>query len=156
APHLPELRRQHPHLRINLVCGMTPADVMHLQAEVALQFDRPTAKDLKVAKLCRLHFMPFATQSYLDQHGRPDTIDDLARHQIVIQSSAQTTPVEQTPPAVQTALRANPPVLQTNASSALFMGVMSGLGIAMLPTYGMALNLPIVPLDIGFQTHHDL
>src|SRR5262249_25606988 len=54
VPHLLDLQRQRPSLRVNLLCGMSPADIVRLEAEIAIQFSIPTAKDLKVVKLCCL------------------------------------------------------------------------------------------------------
>ena len=50
---------------------MKSADVLRLEADVAIQIMRPTAPDLRMIKLGRLHFMFFASQSYIETFGKP-------------------------------------------------------------------------------------
>ena len=43
---------------IDVNCAMKSADVLRLEADVAIQITRPTALDLRLVKLGRLHFFP--------------------------------------------------------------------------------------------------
>jgi len=90
------------------------------------------------------------------EHGAPASIADLYEHRILYQSSAHMIPLDQTPASIQQLLHTNRPLLQATASSTIFNAVISGLGVAMLPTYAATLGLPIVPVDIGYHTQHDL
>ncbi len=90
APRLVEFQRANPKLVVNLNCAMRSADVLRLEADVAIQITRPTAPDLRLLKLGRLHFLPFAAQSYLDTFGTPKTAGDLVHHRILAQADDST------------------------------------------------------------------
>jgi len=156
VPHLVEYRSLHPNLTVNLFCAMSPVDVFRVEADVAIQFRRPLAKDLKIVKVGRLHSMPFASKSYVAAHGIPKTAADLQNHQIVYQTGDQVTHPRDTPAAIQAALHKGRGVMRTNASSALYEAVINGVGIGMLPTYANAVGNTLTPLDIGYRTQHDI
>ena len=50
APRLVEFQRANPNLIIDLNCAMKSADVLRLEADVAIQITRPTAPDLRLVK----------------------------------------------------------------------------------------------------------
>ena len=72
APRLVEFQRTHPKLLVDLNCAMRSADVLRLEADAAVQLTKPTAPDLKVVKLGRLHSMPFAAPSVYRDVWRPE------------------------------------------------------------------------------------
>jgi DNA-binding transcriptional LysR family regulator len=156
VPRLPELRQLHPHIEVTLLCTMPPANVLKLEADLAVQFERPRAKDQKLVKLCRVHFMPFASREYASRRGLPKTITELAAHDIVYQSAEQAVKIEQMPAPLQAVFRNKRPVLTANTSSSVYAAVVGGLGIGMLPTYTQTLREPMIPIDIGLRTQHDL
>jgi DNA-binding transcriptional LysR family regulator len=82
-PHLAEFQRANPKLTMNLRCAQKPADLHRLEADISVQLQRPTEPDLKIVKLGRLHLMFFAAQSYLETHGYPASVSDIARHRLV-------------------------------------------------------------------------
>ena len=60
-PRLIEFQRGHPYLTIDLRCGMENADVLRMEADMAIQLERPTSPNLKLVKLGRLHIYPFVS-----------------------------------------------------------------------------------------------
>src|ERR1700761_1853876 len=86
APWLVEFQRANPKLLVDLHCAMKSADVLRLEADVSIQITRPTAPDLRMIKLGRLHFMCFASPSYIETFGMPKTAADLVNHRILVQS----------------------------------------------------------------------
>lgn len=60
APRLRDFHRANPGLLLNMTCAMKSADVMRMEADVAVRLDRPQSSDLKISKLGRLHLMFFA------------------------------------------------------------------------------------------------
>src|ERR1700741_2136750 len=65
-----------------------PAAVLRMEAEVAIQLDRPTSPDVKVVRLGRIHSMAAAAPSYLALYGTPKTIEDLRKHRLAMQFAA--------------------------------------------------------------------
>ncbi len=150
-PRLVEFQRQFPFLIIDMRCAMESADVLRMEADIAVQFERPTAPDLIVTKLGRLHVYPFASRGYEKIYGLPTSIEEMKRHRLVDQAAPQLDSgawarllgLEDVEGIVS---------LRTNASSALLYAIEKGAGIGALPTYAPALGAPVVPVDIGI--HH--
>jgi DNA-binding transcriptional LysR family regulator len=156
APRLVEFQRANPNLVVDLNCAMRSADVLRLEADVAIQITRPTAPDLRLVKLGRLHFLPFAAPSYLETFGCPKTIADLVRHRILVQSDDNIQwrdLYDRLFPGISpTAIVA----LRTNVSSAHYWSIAKGAGIGLLPTYAQWIGAPIVPLDLGIHETVDI
>ena len=90
GPRLVEFQRAYPQLSVDLMCAMRSADVLRLEADVAIQLERPTSPDVKVVRLGRIHSMPAASPSYLAIYGTPKTITDLFKHRLAMQFADQT------------------------------------------------------------------
>ncbi|MDE1939156.1 MAG: LysR family transcriptional regulator [Alphaproteobacteria bacterium] len=156
APHLVEFQRANPKLLLDVNCAMHSADVLRLEADISVQLTRPTAKELRVVKLGRLHLIPFASQSYLDTYGVPNDIAEYGNHRIVVQSDEQAL-WEQLYNRVFPGVRPEGFVtLRTNVSSAHYWSIVKGAGIGMLPTYVHAIGAPIVPVDLGLHVPIDI
>jgi DNA-binding transcriptional LysR family regulator len=148
APRLIEFQRAFPKLMIEMDCSMVPSDILRLEADVGVQIVRPKDKDLKIVRLGRLHAMPFASAAYVDTYGKPKTVDEFARHRIVMQKSPNI-PSE----TVFRTLFPGAPiesliVFQSNVSSAHYWSIAKGAGIGILPTYANAMGAPVIPIDI--------
>lgn len=146
VPKLVEFQRANPKLTINLRCGQKPPDLLRLEADVSVQLQRPKEADLKVVKLGRLHFMLFAAKSYLDAHGHPRTVPDLAEHRFVVMADEMRQWEEEYSKALPGISPAKQIVLRNNVSSAHFSAILNGAGIGALPTYVQALGANLVPL----------
>jgi DNA-binding transcriptional LysR family regulator len=156
APRLVEFQRANPNLLIDVNCAMKSADVLRLEADVAVQITRPTAPDLRIVKIGRLHFLPFAAPNYLETFGTPKTARDLIHHRILVQSDDNVQWRELYdrlfPGIAPTSLVA----LRTNVSSAHYWSIAKGAGIGLLPTYAQWIGAEIVPLDLGIHETVDI
>jgi DNA-binding transcriptional LysR family regulator len=141
--------RKFPRLLIDLCCAMKSADVLRLEADVAVQLIKPSAPDLKVVKLGRLHVMPFAGQSYVETFGIPRTREEFLKHRLVLQVADQTQTTETFerlfPGVVQQGLVA----MRTNTSSAHIGAISQGVGIGWAPTYVQANGGRMIPVDVA-------
>lgn len=147
APRLVEFQRANPRLTIDLRCAMESADVLRLEADVAIQLTRPTSPDLRVVKLGRMHLLPYAARNYEQTYGLPAAPDELARHRIVVQASGQTIRLEDYSQAVPGFPSTIPITLKVNVSSAYYWAIAKGAGIGLLPTYASAIGAQVVPVD---------
>src|ERR1700759_3710903 len=90
APRLVEFQQSFPRIAIDLHCAMRSADVSRHEADIAIHLSRPTALDVKVVRLGRMHLMCFASQKYIDAYGAPKTLEELIKHhRIVVQVTEQ-------------------------------------------------------------------
>jgi DNA-binding transcriptional LysR family regulator len=126
-----------------------------MEADVAVQLEKPERPDVKSVRLGRLHIYPFASRQYIQTYGLPTSLEDISKHRIVHQKGAQ---VQED--ATQRLL--NLPsiegivALRTNASIAHACAVELGMGIGGLGTYVGALGTDLVPVDIGVRHHVDI
>jgi DNA-binding transcriptional LysR family regulator len=156
APRLVEFQRAYPGLLVDLKCEMRSADVLRLEADVAVQLEKPDKPDLKRLKIGRLHIMPFVSPSYVDIYGMPKDEHDIRQnHRIVIQDAEQTKGKEMYDKYAgreQLGFVA----MRNNVSTAHLWSIAKGAGIGWLPTYVPALGDPLIPLDIGFKFELDI
>lgn len=156
APKLVEFQRANPKLLVDVNCAMKSADVLRLEADVAIQLTRPTAPDLRVLKLGRLHFMLFASPSYLETFGRPKSTLELINHRILVQSDDNVQWRELYDRIFPGIPAADLVALRTNVSSAHYWSIAKGAGIGILPTYAHWLGVKLVPLDLGVHETLDI
>src|SRR5229473_1612113 len=156
APRLVEFQRVYPGLLVDLKCEMRSADVLRLEADVAVQLEEPDNPNLKRVKIGRLHVMPFVSPSYVEIYGMPKDEDDIRQnHRIVIQNADQPPP-HNTPPnhAARQPLRFVG--MRNNVSSAHVWAISKGAGIGWLTTYVPAVGGPLIPLDINIKFQFDI
>jgi DNA-binding transcriptional LysR family regulator len=156
APRLVEFQRANPQLVVDLSCAMRSADVLRLEAEAAVQLTKPTAPDLKLVRLGRIHSMPCAAPSYIATYGMPKSADDLRKHRLALQFAEQTSTQElydqHYPDMPQNGFVA----FRTNNSSALLWAILKGAGVGWSPTYMHAMGPKMIPLDIGMIFSFDI
>lgn len=156
APRLVEFQQANPNLLVDVHCAMKSADVLRMEADMAIQITRPTTPDLKIVKLGRLHFICFASPDYIETFGMPENAADLVNHRILVQA-------DDNPqwPALYDRLFPGIPAdelvtLRTNVSSAHYWSIAKGGGIGVLPTYTSCIGAPLVPLDLGIYETVDI
>ena len=156
APRLVDFQRAHPSLLIDMRCAMAPADILRLEADIAIQIVRPEAKDLRLVKLGRLHAMPFASKEYVATYGSPRTQEEMHRHRIVLQCSDQVTSEENFKLLFQNRPQQGIVTVRSNVSSAHLWAIAHGAGIGWLPTYAHHLTGNLVPIDLPFIVPQDI
>jgi len=156
APRLVEFQRAYPGLLVDLKCEMRSADVLRLEADVAVQLQEPENPDLKRIKIGRLHIMPFVSPSYVDIYGMPKDEDDIRQnHRIVLQDADQTKGKELYDKYAHRE-QIGFVAMRNNVSTAHLWSIAKGAGIGWLPTYVPALGDPLIPLDIGYKFELDI
>lgn len=83
APRLPQLVERHPGLTVELVPVPRAFSLSRREADIAVTLERPREGRLVARKLTDYRLGLYASQSYLDRHGTPQTAADLARHRLV-------------------------------------------------------------------------
>ncbi|MCW5696467.1 MAG: LysR family transcriptional regulator [Bauldia sp.] len=154
-PRLAEFTRANPYTVVDLRCTMAFSDVIRLETDVAVQLSRPTNPDLIAARLGRLHVVPYASKKYTSIYGTPTSKEEMAKHRIIEQVAPQVS--ESALPALLGLDSVEGVVaLRTDASSAHFHAIETGIGLGFLPTYATALGADVIPLDIGVRNQLDI
>src|ERR1700737_4156902 len=128
VPHLTEYTRSNPHSIVDLRCSTHSADVLRMEADVAIQLTRPDRPDQVLTRLGRLHIYPFASPRYAHLYGLPRNAQEMTRHRLVHQTGPH---LDDSPwPRLLGASDIEGLVVVcTNASAAHFYAVELGLGI---------------------------
>ncbi|NCC37615.1 MAG: hypothetical protein EOM24_37240, partial [Chloroflexia bacterium] len=87
AKRLPLLYERYPHLRIDLMLSEQVLDLPMREADVAIRMKEPSQADLIRLRLMSVKMQLYAVQSYLDVHGTPATMEDLAEHRLICQNT---------------------------------------------------------------------
>lgn len=159
APRIVEFQIAYPTLTIDLEMGAPSPHISRDVEQINIKLTRPVDPDSKIVRLGRLHFMPFASRSYLENYGTPTAVTDLNKHRLVLQigDTAQTEMFHGSPFAVTA--RSGLATLQTNSSTSELWAVLKGAGIGILPTYLHSIAapiVPIVPIDLGITFSLDI
>ncbi|MGD9639003.1 MAG: LysR family transcriptional regulator [Alphaproteobacteria bacterium] len=110
---------------------------------------------LKVMRLGRMNFVPFAGQAYIDlikKNGKelPTTKDELKEHPLVHHKIYdQDAGMILWNQIVKQRLPKEPAVTKVDTTSALHQSIRMGLGIGMLPTYALEIDNTLHRLDIN-------
>lgn len=84
APLLPRHRRQHPELSIRLRLSDHLLDLLIETVDVAVRMDAFADSSLMIRRIAELPRVLCASPDYLDRHGAPRSLADLAGHQCLM------------------------------------------------------------------------
>jgi DNA-binding transcriptional LysR family regulator len=137
TPRMPEFLETYPEITVSMVVTDNELDLAMREADVAIRMTPPRQADLIQRHLVTFHFHLYASPAYLQKHGSPRTVQDLAEHRLVTYGEDAHPPF----PDVNWLLRAggndfaHRTVLKVNNFFAIFRAVQQGVGIAALPDY---------------------
>ena len=146
---LPAFFTRYPGIELKLFGAYDTAADKRAIFDLQIHYYEPSETEPIALRIGTLHFIPFASRSYLRMHGMPRGVRDLQRHRLLdlavyladMGSWAAWTREDGTK---RTALF-------TNLSACLAEAVRHGAGIALLPTYSALVDPAFVPLDIGLH-----
>jgi DNA-binding transcriptional LysR family regulator len=74
---------RHPDVIIELVVTNSLSDLLRRDADIAVRMTRPVQDALVTRKLGESRLGLYASQTYLDRHGTPATVAELAVHRVI-------------------------------------------------------------------------
>lgn len=83
VPAMTALLERHPGIDIQLVPMPLTVSLARREVDIAITLEKPEAGRVVARKLTDYHLGIFGAKSYLDHKGRPETVDDLARHRLI-------------------------------------------------------------------------
>jgi DNA-binding transcriptional LysR family regulator len=117
--------------------------------DIHVHYYEPAEIEPVALRIATLHFIPFASQSYLKKHGTPRSMEDLRDHRLLDLSLYL---IDKGSWSAWWSNRSTPGTsLLTNQSAPLAEAVRRGAGIALLPTYVTLVDDQFVPLDLGMR-----
>jgi DNA-binding transcriptional LysR family regulator len=153
-PRLVEFNQGHPDIFLDFQCQMKPANLSDYGADIAVQLEYPEDENLIVSRIGYLHIMLFASNSYANEHGLPETLQDLPNFHLIEQKSDQVDASRY----IDTISRFsnNPVSMRMNTSSAHAYAISRGAGIGPLPTYARALTKRLIPVCDDYHIRRDV
>jgi DNA-binding transcriptional LysR family regulator len=161
-PILGPLREAHPGLAIELVLSNRIENLLHREADIAVRMIRPDQDALIARFIGRIPLGFFARQDYLQRHGAPNALADLAQHALIgfDRDAASMRALEAQIGKVDRTLVA----LRTDNQLAQLAAIRAGFGVGVCQV-GLAKREPslvrLLPdfeprLDIWLAMHEDL
>ena len=160
APRMGEFADAYPEIETHLILRDEELDLGMRDADVAIRMYAPRQPDLISRLLFEIRTQVYAAPAYVEQHGAPQTVGDLARHRLIIYgddarppvpggswpvsfSARSSGPIEEPPvPRVNwlaeiSAESGAPPaqMLVLNNIYGIAQAVRAGGGVAALPSY---------------------
>jgi DNA-binding transcriptional LysR family regulator len=134
-PRLPRLYERYPDLNIDLMLEERVLDLPMREADVAIRMKEPSQADLIRKRLMSVRMHLFATREYIARRGMPDGVESVGEHRLICQH----------PGSIQVAAGASlvqrllsngvANVLHVNNYFGVMQGILSGLGVGVLPDY---------------------
>ena len=135
----------YPGIDVSLILTDSDLDITMREADCAIRFAMPTRGDLIQRHLRTVRSRLYASPEYLRAHGMPNTLEDLDGRLIVFGDDGPVpTPSINWPLGLQVNDHGIRPVLKVNNIYGIYRAVVSGLGIAPLPSYMTRLSAELV------------
>lgn len=133
APVLPEFLARYPELRIEVEINNQPVSLVGERIDVAIRITENPEPGTIARRLGDCESVLCASVDYLNQHGIPENVDDLAQHNCLYYSGFAGKSwhfLDAQGQAVTVAIKGN---LSAGISSLLCESALAGMGIALVP-----------------------
>jgi len=154
TPILKRFRDAYPKIRLKLI---STDDIVPLDSGIAHVSLRagtcPTGADLIVKQLTQLRTSYFASQSYVEQHGKPTSLKEFNQHQWVLP-----TPEKYRIPFINyivDKIEKDRIVFQSNHFPDIHEAVLAGMGIGPLDEHQAALNPTMVSMNLEIPNKNE-
>jgi DNA-binding transcriptional LysR family regulator len=135
VPLIPEFLAMYPDLKIDLALEDRSIDLVEERVDLAIRIGRLGDSSIVARKLADNQFVVCANQQYLETHGSLDTPDDLTRHNCIINKNIHNSDTWQFRDGKSTQNISVSGNFLANTGGALYRAMLSGLGVAVLPTW---------------------
>ena len=156
-PQLAQFSRTHPATIVDLRCAMEVADVLRMEADVAVQLEKPDRPDVKAVRLGRMHIYPFASRRYVEIYGLPKEPRRSQATSPRPSARRRRSRKMRLQRAAQSAEhRRHRRAAHQRQHRALPARSSSEWASARLPTYIAAIGTDLIPVDIGLRHQVDI
>lgn len=131
TPLMDRFRERHPQYRVEFVTSDRYLDLLKGEADVAFR-SGDTDDDLIGRKIADSIWAVYASRVYIERHGKPDRVEDLAHHLLV--SFDETLPNHRVVKWLEAVAPQARIIARNNSVLGLVYAVRSGIGMGPLPT----------------------
>lgn len=150
-PFIASFAEKYPRAIVELVVSNQTENLLRREADIAVRMVRPVQKALLAQKIGDVPIGLYAHQNYIEQYGRPETIEELAAHTCIGPQSEVPAPdflAAENWAHIRKAIR-----LKSDCDLAQFALLRSGYGIGAIQHCLAVQNdrlLPILSDEVGF------
>ncbi|MBV9330803.1 MAG: LysR family transcriptional regulator [Alphaproteobacteria bacterium] len=139
-PRLEEFLIECPEVEVHLVMEDRELDLAQREADLAIRMRPPVQADLIQRKLFNVHYHIYATRSYLEGHGTPESIDDLCDHTIIAYGETAAPEIREINWLLEVTKRVMRPgakgrFVRINNVTGILQATEAGIGLAAVPDY---------------------
>ena len=136
APLLPDYIRRYPNVSVNIVTSNRYYDLIDNNIDVAVRTrEYESDSSVTIRRLAETRRVLAASPAYLDEKGVPKTLDDLARHHLLLYSLANNPDeLRLTRDGMVRTVKVGS-LLESNDGQVIRAAALEGLGILVQPTY---------------------
>ena len=135
APRLPTLYSSYPDLKIDLMLEERVLDLPMREADVAIRMKEPSQADLIRRRLMGVRMRLYASPKYLESAGTPTRMSDISMHRLICQNPTSHQVSAGVSLISQLMTHYVRSLLTVNNYFGVLQGVLSNLGIGVLPDY---------------------
>ncbi|MDF0597434.1 LysR family transcriptional regulator [Psychromarinibacter halotolerans] len=135
APRLPTLYSSYPDLKIDLMLEERVLDLPMREADVAIRMKEPSQADLIRRRLMGVRMRLYASPKYLESAGTPKRMSDISMHRLICQNPTSHQVSAGVSLISQLMTHDVRSLLTVNNYFGVLQGVLSNLGIGVLPDY---------------------
>ena len=155
AIRLWEFMDRYPDIKIELILSNNELDLGMREADCAIRLRQPQQPDIIQRRLFTVHFHVYATQSYIDEFGAPESVKDLDNHRLVVWGDESPTYLADVNWMLTAGMphgTSRIPALKINSILAIKRAVQRGAGLALLPDYSVEDDSGLLPVMTSADT----
>ncbi len=152
APFLGEFMDQYPDIVMHLDLSDSFVDIVGAGFDAAIRIAELEDSSLVARKLAPCHRVICATPGYLEKHGEPETLADLAKHNCLAPAAQEMWRLQGPEGPVTLRVAGN---IRTNSTEVVRESVMAGLGIALRSTFDVGAELKSGQLQVVLPDYHE-
>jgi DNA-binding transcriptional LysR family regulator len=138
TPRMGEFLEVYPDVTVDLVLDDRELDLSMREADVAIRMAPPRQPELIQRHLMTVHMHVYAAPTYIKRYGLPKSIDELAKHKVIVYGEESKPPVEDINWLLRVGVKGEErrrPTLTVNNVYAIQRAAQAGLGLAALPEF---------------------
>ncbi|WP_455556487.1 LysR substrate-binding domain-containing protein [Comamonas sp.] len=143
TPLLAEFYALYPHVRIELLLGHEPLDVLSKEIDVALRLGNLPSSGLVARRLATFRMQIYASPTYVQRYGAPQHPDELIQHRALVLPLARQDQRyvwklrrHEHPGSALEAFAVHP-ILEASDPEALYAPMLSGMGLMQIMSINM-------------------
>lgn len=136
TPLIPKFNQLYPKIKINLIGANRYHDIIDSNIDIAIRTrEFEPDSNLTIRKLATTHRILAASYDYIKKHGKPQSIEDLKDHDILLYSHANNPRTLSFKKDQEVKEFVIDPILETNDGQIVRAAALTGAGILIQPLY---------------------